>query len=114
MNTPAHPATAVADPADAVAAAVLAVPAVVALHPGGLRHRAVTYLPGRRVEGVHLDGDRVTVSVVGTLGVPVALLADQVRSAVAPLAGGRPINVHVADLQPLADQLPALPAAPPA
>jgi len=112
MSTPAEPATAEADAADAVAAAVLGCPAVAALHPGGVLHRAVTYLPGRRVEGVHLDDDRIKISVVGVHGIPVSLLADQVRTAVAPLADGRIVDVHVADLRPLTEQPPALPAAP--
>jgi len=114
MSTPTDPATVEADTADAVATAVLGCAAVAALHPGGLVHRTVTFLPGRRVEGVHLDEDRIAVSVVGVQGIPVTLLADQVRAAVAPLAGGRRVDVHVADLQPLAEQPPALPAASPA
>ena len=114
MSTPADPSTAEAATADAVAAAVLGCPAVAGLHPGGLVHRTVTYLPGRRVEGVHLDEDRIAVSVIGVQGIPVGLLADQVRTAVAPLAEGRGVDVHVADLQPLAEQPAALPAAPPA
>lgn len=110
MSRPLDPATAEADAADAVATAVLGCPAVAALHPGGLVHRTVTYLPGRRIDGVRIDDRRIAVSVVGVHGIPVVLLVDQVRSAVAPLAGGRPVDVHVADLQPLAEQPPALPA----
>ncbi|MCW2576681.1 MAG: uncharacterized protein JWR28_3045 [Modestobacter sp.] len=113
MSTPADPATAEADTADAIAAAVLARPAVAALHPGRLARRTVTYLPGRRVEGVHVTDDRIAVSVVGVQGIPITVLADQVRTAVEPLAGGRPVDVHVADLQSLTDQPPALLPAPP-
>jgi hypothetical protein len=113
MTSPADPVTVEAHSADSIATAVLACPAVAALHPGGLVHRTVTYLPGRRVEGVHVDDDRIAVSVVGVQGIPVTLLAGQVRSAIAPLAGGRPIDVHVADVAPLADLPPALPAAAP-
>jgi hypothetical protein len=112
MSTPSDPATAEAETADAIAAAVLARPAVAALHPGGLARRTATYLPGRRVEGVHVTDDRIAVSVVGVQGIPVAVLADQVRTAAEPLAGGRPVDVHVADLQFSTDQRPALPAAP--
>jgi hypothetical protein len=114
MSTPADPATAEADTADAIAAAVLDCPAVATLHPGGLARRTVTYLPGRRVEGVHVADDRIAVSVVGIQGIPITVLATQVRTAVEPLAGGHPVDVHVADLQPLSDQPPALPAAGPA
>ncbi|RBY80367.1 hypothetical protein DQ239_04785 [Blastococcus sp. TF02-09] len=114
MSGSPSPVTVEATTADAVAAAVLRCPAVAALHPGGLLHRTVTYLPGRRVDGVRVDDDRIAVSVVGRQGIPVVLLADQVRSAVAPLAGGRRVDVHVADLQRLAEEPPALPPAAPA
>jgi hypothetical protein len=98
--------------ADAVAAAVAACPAVASLHGGGLR-RTATYLPGRLVEGVHVDEDRVRVSVVAAQGVPVGVLAEQVRAAVAPLAPGRAVDVHVADLQ-LTGAQPASASGPPA
>ncbi|SDB84807.1 hypothetical protein SAMN05216410_0420 [Sanguibacter gelidistatuariae] len=87
------------EPADLIAAAVLRCPAVVALHSGG--HRPVaTYLPGRRVAGVHVDDRGIQIALVGVIGVPVTELAAQVRSAVAPYALGRPVDVHVADVQP--------------
>ncbi len=95
--------------ADAIAAAVRTAPAVAGLHAGGLRP-VVTLLPGRRVEGVQLTDERVTVSVVVAQGVPITVLTEQVRSRVAPLAGGRPVDVHVADLQLAAEEQPALPA----
>lgn len=107
--TPAAGATAVT--ADAIATAVAACPAVVSLAGGGPGLIA-TYLPGRRVDGVRLGPDRVTVSVVGVQGIPVAVLADQVRAAVAPLAPGVPVDVHVADVGPLSEQPPALPPGP--
>ena len=84
--------------ADAIVAAVTACPAVASLHGGGLR-RTATYLPGRLVEGVHVDDDRVRVSVVAVQGIPVAQVAEQVRAAVAPLVPGRAVDVHVADVQ---------------
>jgi hypothetical protein len=112
MSTPLTPATTEAAIAQAIAAAVVDCPAVASLHAGGIAHRAVTYLPGRRVEGVRVDDERVAVSVVGVQGIPVAVLADQVRTAVAPLAPGRAVDVHVADLEPLEQQPPALPAGP--
>jgi hypothetical protein len=95
--------------ADAVAAAVLACPAVASLHGGGLR-RTATYLPGRLVEGVHVDEDRIRVSVVAVQDVPVPVLAEQIRAAVAPLAPGRAIDVHLADLQLAGDQPAASPS----
>lgn len=89
---------AVAAHADAVAAAVLACPAVVALHAGG-RRQVATYLPGRRITGVSLDERSVQVAVVVSYGVPVSVLDQQVRLALAPLAAGREVHLHVADLQ---------------
>ena len=97
--------------ADAIAAAVAACPGVASLHGGG-SHRTATYLPGRRVDGVRVGEDRIGISVVGVAGIPIGLLAAQIRSAVEPLVAGRPIDVHVADLAALDRQPPALPAGP--
>ncbi|WNV75119.1 hypothetical protein [Geodermatophilus sp. DSM 44513] len=99
------------DAAEVIAAAVRAAPAVAGLHAGGLRP-VVTLLPGRRVDGVQLTDERVTVSVVAARGVPLPLLGEQVRTRVAPLAGGRPVDVHVADLQLPGEERPALPPGP--
>ncbi len=95
--------------AEVIAAAVRTAPAVAALDTGGL-HMVVTLLPGRRVDGVQVTDERVTVSVVVAQGVPIPVLIDQVRTRVAPLTGGRPVDVHVADLQLAAEEQPALPA----
>lgn len=117
MSTPVTPAAGgrtEADTAEAVVAAVLACPAVVSLDAGSVARRTVTYLPGRRIEGVHVDDDRIAVSVVGVHGIPVGLLADQVRAAVAPFAAGRAVDVHLADVRPLEDAPAALPPGPPA
>jgi len=100
-------ATATTPDAEAIAAAVRTAPAVAGLHAGDLR-LVVTLLPGRRVEGVQVTDDRVTVSVVAVQGVPVPVLAGQVRARVAPLAGGRAVDVHVADVQPAGEDRPAL------
>ena len=93
--------------ADAIATALRTAPAVAGLHAGGLRP-VVTLLPGRRVEGVQLTDERVTVSVVVAQGVPITVLTEQIRARVAPLTGGRPVDVHVADLQLAAEEPPAL------
>jgi hypothetical protein len=82
---------------DAVAAATLQCAAVAGLHPGGTRFVS-TYLPGRRVVGVRVDDDRVLVSVVLASGSSVKTLEKQVREALAPLVGGRPADVLVADV----------------
>ena len=85
---------------DRIAAEVLRCAGVVALSSKG--HRPVaTYLPGRQVSGVQLEGDRIRVGVVGAMGVPIPVLAAQVRAAVAPLAHGRAVDVDVVDIQPL-------------
>lgn len=84
--------------ADDVAAAVLACPSVVDLHGGGPR-AVTTLLPGRRVEGVRFTDDTIEVSVVGLLGVPVAVVDAEIRAAVAELAHGRAVHVHIADLR---------------
>ncbi|MGX5653593.1 hypothetical protein ACWKWC_02325 [Geodermatophilus nigrescens] len=103
----------VAAEADALAATVAACPAVASLSAGRLG-QLVTLLPGRRVEGVRLSADRVQVGVVAAYGTPVALLAAQVRTALTPLVGARPVDVHVTDVAFPDDLPPALPVAPPA
>ena len=83
--------------ADAVAAAALATPGVAALHGGpGLEFAA--YLPGRSVAGVRLPGDRVEVHVTAFYGTVLPKLAEEVRAAVSPAAGGLPVEVHIDDL----------------
>jgi hypothetical protein len=94
--------------AEAIAAAVRGCPAVADLHAGGLV-RIATYLPGRRIDGVQLADDRVLISVVAAYGVPLVLLTDQIRAAVRPLAGGRRVDIHVADLQLPGEEQVALP-----
>ena len=84
--------------ADAIAAATRTCPAVADLHEGGTRAVA-TYLPGRRVVGVRIEDDRVTVSVVLAYGASVQSLEKQVRTALAPHVEGRRVDVHVADIR---------------
>lgn len=97
--------------AEGIATAALSCPAVAALHSGPFA-ALVTLLPGRRIDGVRSDADRIAIGVVAAFGTPLVLLADQVRAAVAPLAHGRGIDVHVADLQLPEEQQPALTAGP--
>lgn len=82
---------------EALAAATLGCPAVAALSLGGTRFVA-TYLAGRRVVGVRVDDHRVLVSVVLAHGASVRRLDKQVRDALAPLVGGRYVDVHIADV----------------
>jgi uncharacterized alkaline shock family protein YloU len=88
----------VGDPdADAIAAAALSCPGVSGLH-GGPLNEVAAYLPGRTVPGVRLAEDRIEVHVVARYGTVLPTLADQVHAAVAPQAGGFPVEVHIADL----------------
>jgi hypothetical protein len=84
--------------ADAIAERALSCPAVISL-AGGVVGQVATYLPGRRVVGVSLDDDVCEVAVVLRLGAdPLPVLADQVRQAVAPVAGSRAVHVLVDDV----------------
>ena len=88
--------------ADAIAAAALACPGVSGLHGGPLNEFAA-YLPGRTVAGVRLAEDQVEVHVVARYGTVLPALADQVRAAVLPKAGGLPVAVHIDDIDTDAD-----------
>jgi hypothetical protein len=101
--------SAAATEVDLLAAAVLGCPAVVSLDSGGPRFVA-TYLPGRRVGGVRVDDKLVEVAVVAAAGIPVPAVASQVRSAVAALAAGRAVDVHIADVAPTGERGSAEPA----
>lgn len=91
---------------DAVAAAARSCAAVDDLCPGPWGG-VVTYLPGRQVPGVRVASDHVVISVRGRWGVPVGELAGQVRAAVTPLAGGRRVDLVVADLAEAIAHVPA-------
>ena len=83
-------------PAEVVAAAVLAVPGVVALH-GGRFGGLGTYLPGRRVTGVRIDDEGTEVHVVVSDVAPVPDTAARVQRAVSAVAP-MPVRVHVEDI----------------
>lgn len=85
-----------------LAEVALAHPAVVRLYPG--RYGEVgTYLPGRRIAGVRVSVDGIEIHLVVRIGVPVHLVAAQVREAVRPVAGGLAVHIVVADLIDPAD-----------
>ncbi|TXG89773.1 hypothetical protein DW322_05540 [Rhodococcus rhodnii] len=84
------------DTADRVAAAVLAVGSVAALH-GGKFGEVATYLPGRRVEGVRLSYPGAQVHVTAYPDGPLHDVAEQIRAAVAPLVG-EPVDVTIEDV----------------
>lgn len=92
----------VAEQADAIAAAALAVDGVAHLH-GGMFGEVGTYLPGRRVEGVRVDDSGVDVHVSLTQGAPVRKTARAVKQAVADGMGSMPVTVTVEDVLPTAN-----------
>lgn len=89
------PAT--APDADEVARAAEGVPGVVGLHAGPYGEVA-TYLAGRRVQGVQLSENRVSVHVIGRWGTPLHKLGDNVRAAVEPVAQGQPVDVVIEEV----------------
>jgi len=82
---------------DAAVAAIRSCPAVSDLVDGPLPTFA-TYLPGRRIAGLRVSRDVVGVQVCARWGTTVTHVAAQVRTALAPIAPGRRIDVTVADL----------------
>jgi uncharacterized alkaline shock family protein YloU len=66
---------------------------------GGRFGEVATYLPGRRLVGVRLEGEEVALHVVARWGTPLPEVADAVRRAVAPFAGGRPVSVYIEDIE---------------
>ena len=82
---------------DAVAAVVQGCAGVAALD-GGPFGDVASYLPGRTVPGVAVDDSRIRVQVRSEWGVPATELAALIASALAPLAGPRPVDVAIADI----------------
>lgn len=95
----AGPGTALVDGVDidAVAAVVRSCAGVSSLD-GGPFGEVASYLPGRVVAGVAVDGGRVLVQVRSRWGVPAADLAALITVALAPLTGPRPVDVAIADI----------------
>lgn len=91
---------------DAVAAAVRACLDVDDLD-GGPFDAVASYLPGRRVPGVRVASDRVTVQLRSRWGVPLPLIGQQVRAAVLPLVAGRKLDIVVSDIADPPEMQPA-------
>lgn len=85
--------------AEAVAAVVRAHPAVADLD-GGPFGVVASYLPGRRVVGVRVGepGEPVEISVVVRLGIPLPLLATELRRVITEVTGTRMIDVTINDV----------------
>lgn len=83
--------------ASAVADAVLACPGVAGLR-GGRFGDVATYLPGRRIDGVRLRPDGVTVAVAVHFGQPVFAVAEAIRAVVREVVGDLTVDVTVDDV----------------
>ncbi|HTF08110.1 MAG TPA: hypothetical protein VK659_08065 [Asanoa sp.] len=82
---------------DLIAAAVQDCPAVDAL-VAGPPAMAATYLPRRRVTGIRIEDDVVTVQVRLRWGSTVGQLARQVWRAVRPHAGRHRVDIVIAEI----------------
>lgn len=85
---------------DAVAAAVRSCPGVDDLDDGPINARLATYLPGRKIDGLKITADTLTVQIRSMWGVPVTEVGAQIRLAVVHLVAGRRVDIIVADLTP--------------
>jgi hypothetical protein len=65
---------------------------------GGPFGEVASYLPGRTVPGVAVDDSRIRVQVRSEWGVPAADVAALITAALTPLAGPRPVDVAIADI----------------
>lgn len=81
----------------AVAAAVLACPAVADLYAGP-RGGPATYLPGRQIRGVRVTPYTLEIEIRARWGVPAAEVAAQIRHALRALAPARRVDIIIADL----------------
>jgi NADH dehydrogenase FAD-containing subunit len=97
--------------AERVAQAVERVPTVARLSAGSTGAEVATYLPGRRVRGVRVDDGTVQVHVVARWPAVLPEVGDAVRSAAAPLVGGRAIEVVIDDLEVPGEDEPTEPVA---
>lgn len=89
MSTGAEP------DAERIAAAVRACPRLAGLHSGRFGEIA-TYLPGRRIPGVRIRPEAITVGVIGRYPVTAAQTTQAVHRAVGP--ADRAVAVHIGDI----------------
>jgi len=83
---------------DAIARSVERCPGVASLSSGpvGL---AVSYLPGKRVEGVRVTDELVEVHVIARWEMTVQFVDREVRDAVTGIIGGRRLDVVIEDVE---------------
>jgi hypothetical protein len=82
---------------EAIARSVEACPAVASLSSGAVG-LAVSYLPGKRVEGVRVSDERVEVHVVARWGATVQVVDREVRTATSSMTLGRQLDVVIEDV----------------
>ena len=109
MTSPAESALVDGIDVEAVATAVRGCPAVDDLD-GGRLGGVATYLPGRRVPGIRIDETRIEVHVRGLWNQPASLIAQQIRTALATLSGGKVIDVVLTDIAAPPTATPSAPA----
>ena len=90
--------------AERVAAAVTAHPSVARLH-GGIFGAVATYLPGRKLIGVHIGegAEPVELGVVLYLDRPFPEVVRILRREVSGMCGGAAVDITVADVAPAGD-----------
>jgi hypothetical protein len=97
VSSPPGPAVIDGVDVDGVAAAVLGCAGVAGLD-GGRFGEVASYLPGRQIAGVVVSGGRVMVQIRSRWGVPIPELVALITAVLMPLAGPRPVDVVVADI----------------
>lgn len=91
--------------ADRIATAVQADRHIAGLDSGRYGEIA-TYLPGRRVNGVRIRPESVTIGVIGRYPATATDIDAGVRAAVGPL--DRPLHVHINDIHIFQSSGPAV------
>ena len=82
--------------ADRLATAVRARPHVAGLH-GGRFGEIATYLPGRRIAGIRIRPDAITIGVTGRYPATAAEIDADVRAALGPV--DVPVHVRIGDVE---------------
>ncbi|HET6290532.1 hypothetical protein P3102_25360 [Amycolatopsis sp. QT-25] len=83
--------------ADRIATAVQAQPHIAGLHSGRFGEIA-TLLRGRRIPGIRVREDEITIGVTGRYPATAVEISDDVRAAVGPV--GLPVHVRIGDIAP--------------